>query len=103
MKSDRYLEEIEQTRDEIDRTLHTLENKLSPRELWEQALRWSGGARELSRNLSRTLKDNPIPATLLGISLIWLVIAGTNRPLTYLSERDRLNREMEKVDPRLIM
>lgn len=102
MKSDRYLEEIEQTREDIDRTLHILENKLSPRELWEQALRWSGGAKELSRNVGRTLKDNPIPATLFGISLIWLVIAGTNRQVTCQPEQDLLNRQIE-IDPRLIM
>lgn len=109
MKSDQYVEEIEQTRGDIDRTLHTLENKLSPRELWEQALRWGGGAREISLQLGRTLKDNPIPATLLGISLIWLMIAGTNnrqgayRQTGYMYDRERLNREMEEIDPRLIM
>ena len=103
MNSDQYVEEIEQTREEIDRTLLTLEDKLSPRELWDQAIRWSGGAKEFSENLGRTIRDNPIPATLLAISLIWLMIAGTSRTAQYdyPGSRERLNREMEDIDPRV--
>ena len=98
MNSDQYVEEIEQTREEIDRTLLTLEDKLSPRELWEEAIRWSGGAREFSENLGRTIRDNPIPATLLAISLIWLMVAGTSRTAQYEYSR---NREMQDIDPRM--
>lgn len=104
MNSDQYVEEIEQTRVEIDKTLLTLEDKLSPRELWDQAMRWSGGPRELSENLGRTIRDNPIPATLLAISLIWLMIAGTTSRTAqygYSRDRERLNREMEDIDPRV--
>ncbi len=105
LKKDQYIEEIEQTREEIDRTLLLLQGKLSPRELWDQALRSSGGARELSLNLGRTLRDNPIPATLLGISLIWLIVAGMsdNRPRPKPFERERINVHMQQVDPRLVM
>lgn len=103
MNSDQYVEEIEQTRVEIDKTLLTLEDKLSPRELWDQALRWTGGPREFSENLGRTIRDNPVPATLLAISLVWLMIAGTSRPARYRysTDRERLNREMKDIDPRL--
>lgn len=103
MNSDQYVEEIEHTRQEIDRTLLTLENRLSPRELLEQAIRWSGGAREFSLNLGRTVRDNPIPATLLAISLIWLMVAGTSRVAQYdlSADRERINRQMQDIDPRL--
>lgn len=103
MKSDEYVEDIEQTREDIDRTLNTLQEKLTPRELLDQAFRWSGGAREFSLNVGRTIRDNPIPATLMGISLIWLMAAGTGkRPPLDLS-RERLNRKMQEIDPRLNM
>lgn len=98
MNSDQYVEKIEQTRKEIDRTLLTLEDKLSPRELWDQAIRWSGGAKEFSENLGRTIRENPIPATLLAISLIWLMVAGTSRTAQYEYSR---NREMQDIDPRI--
>ena len=108
LSKEHYIEEIEQTREDIDRTLLILQGKLTPRELWDQALRWSGGAKGLSHTLGRTLKDNPIPTTLLGISLIWLVVAGmssTRSPLPARErfEREKINVQMQEVDPRLIM
>lgn len=103
MNSDQYVAEIKQTRGDIDRTLLRLEDKLSPRELWDRAVRWSGGPKELSENLGRTVRDNPIPATLLAISLAWLLIAGTSKTSRYGydPERERLNRKMADIDPRV--
>lgn len=79
MNSDQYAQEIQQTREDIDRTLNTLEDKLSLPELWEQALKWSDGAKEFSVNLARTVIENPIPAILMGISVLWLMTAGSAR------------------------
>lgn len=80
MNSEQYAEKIKHTRAEIDDTLHTLEDKLSSRELWEQAVKWGDGAREFSANLSRTVRENPVPAAMMGISLIWLMATtGTGR------------------------
>lgn len=79
MNSEQYAEKIKDTRADIDKTLHNLENRLSPKELWEHALKWSGGAREFSTNLGRIVRENPIPATLLGISLVWFMTAETGR------------------------
>jgi len=79
MNSEQYAEKIKDTRADIDKTLHTLEDKLSPKELWEQAIKWSEGAREFSANLGNIVRENPIPATLMGISLIWFMTAQTGR------------------------
>lgn len=73
MNSEQYAEKIKHTRAGIDETLHSLEDKLSPRELWDQALKWGDGAREFSANLTRTVRENPVPAAMMGISLIWLM------------------------------
>jgi hypothetical protein len=79
MNSDQYAKEIQHTREEIDKTLYTLEDKMTLRELFDQAIRWSGGAKELSVYIGRTVRDNPIPATLMAISLIWLMAAANGR------------------------
>ena len=79
MNSEQYAEKIKDTRADIDKTLHTLEDKLSPKELWEQAIKWTEGAREFSTNLGRIVRENPIPATLMGISLVWFMTAETGR------------------------
>lgn len=79
MNSDEYVKEIQHTREEIDKTLYTLEDKFSSRELLDQAIKWSGGAKELSMYIGRTVRDNPIPATLMAISLIWLMAAANGR------------------------
>ena len=79
MNSEQYAEEIKHTRADIDETLHTLEDRLSPKELWEQAVRWSEGARDFSANLGRMIRENPIPSALMGISLVWFMTAGAGR------------------------
>lgn len=79
MNSEQYAEEIKHTRGNIDETLHNLEGKISPRELWDQAIKWSGGARDFSNNLGRMVRENPIPSTLMGISLLWFMAAGSGR------------------------
>lgn len=79
MNSEQYAEKIKDTRADIDKTLNTLEDKLSPKELWEQAAKWSEGARDFSANLGRIVRENPIPAALMGISLVWFMTAETSR------------------------
>jgi hypothetical protein len=79
MNSEQYAEKIKDTRAGIDQTLHTLEDKLSPGELWDQALRWSEGLRDFSTNLGRFVRENPIPSTLMGFSLAWLMVASSRR------------------------
>ncbi len=74
-------DEIEQdiiaTRAHIDRTLDVLTARLSPSGLLDQAVRTAretGG--EFTLNFGRTVRDNPIPTTLLGIGLGWLMLSG---------------------------
>ncbi|MDQ2694400.1 MAG: DUF3618 domain-containing protein, partial [Pseudomonadota bacterium] len=72
--------DIEQTRAEMDYTLTALEHKLSPSQFMDQAMSYlrggSGEANEFATNLGRTIKNNPLPVTLLGIGLAWLMMAG---------------------------
>lgn len=80
-----YEKDIERTREDIDETLSSLEDKLSPQQIWNRAVDdWSGGVKDFSGNFGRTLRDNPIPAVLMGVSLLWLMAdpGGEKRPYT---------------------
>jgi ElaB/YqjD/DUF883 family membrane-anchored ribosome-binding protein len=81
---DEIQEDIQQTRAEMNHTLHALERKLSPGQLTDQLLGYFRGAGEESgefaTNLGRSIKNNPVPVTLLGIGLGWLMIAGSEKP-----------------------
>jgi hypothetical protein len=68
--------EIAHTRAEIGRKLTLLQDRLSPRHV---AGRVAGSVGEqgsaFARNLGAALRDNPVPALLLGIGLCWLMLA----------------------------
>jgi len=69
--------EIRSTRRDIDRTLDALQTRLSPGQLLDQALGYmkSGGG-EFATNFGRTVAQNPIPVTLLGLGALWLMCSG---------------------------
>ncbi|HSV28326.1 MAG TPA: DUF3618 domain-containing protein [Candidatus Omnitrophota bacterium] len=76
MKTDDIQEEIERTRDEMASTLNAIEQKLSPRQLMDQAV---DTMREIASDQSRVgavVRDNPIPLALIGLGLGWLAISG---------------------------
>jgi hypothetical protein len=72
-------DDIARTRAEMDRTLAALEKKLSPGELVDKALGYMGGPREFYDNLGHTVRDYPVPVTLVGIGLAWLMAASSGR------------------------
>lgn len=67
-------DEIRGTRRDIDRTLDALQSKLSPGQLLDQALAYAkDGGGEFATNLGRTMSRNPLPVSLVGIGLAWLM------------------------------
>ncbi len=67
--------EIELDRQRIGAKLDEIQNRMSPGQLVDEALAYakgSGGAEFLS-NLTGSMKTNPIPVALMGISLAWLM------------------------------
>lgn len=72
-------DDIARTRAEMDETLAALERKLSPGELVDKALGYMGGPREFYDNLGYTVRDYPVPTTLVGIGLAWLMAASSGR------------------------
>jgi hypothetical protein len=86
--------QIEQTRANMTRTVNSIQEKLAPQRLAQQAKDTireatigkveemahtaSRKANRWSSNLTETIKQNPVPAALIGIGLGWLLMKGSN-------------------------
>ncbi len=69
--------EIEHTRAEMGETVDALQERLSPHNLKEQAkVQAKETARETGSGLVDRIKQNPIPAAMVGIGLGWLLTSG---------------------------
>ncbi len=66
--------QIERDRAEIDATLDAIGRRLSPGHLLDQAISYfrDNGA-ELGTSLARSVRANPLPVILTGVSLAWLI------------------------------
>ena len=73
--------ELDDTRSRLDATLSSLQDKLAPASLADQAVTYfkEVGGVELGRSFSRSMRDNPIPVALIGVGLGWLVFSGARR------------------------
>lgn len=90
---------ISATRATLDRDLSALENKLSPDALIHQAIGYiKTGPNEFLVNLGQTVKRNPVPAALLGLSIGWLMLSGGSRA-PGLDEADRVYDDQSWRDP----
>lgn len=86
--------EIEQDRQRIGAKLDEIQNRMSPGQLIDEALAYakgSGGAEFLS-NLGGTVKTNPMPVALLGVSLAWLM-AGQNGSTSSVSSESHVDED----------
>lgn len=70
--------EIDRTRREMDGTLHAIENRLTPGQLYDQGMHYlrNNGGTEFLSNLGDQAKRNPMPVALVGIGLAWLMATG---------------------------
>lgn len=74
--------EIARTRGDMDATLTAIEQRLTPGQLFDQGLDYlrHSGAREFASNLGTSVKNNPMPVALMGISIAWLMATASRRP-----------------------
>lgn len=71
--------EIEHTRAEMSETIDAIQRKLSPGQLLDQAMHYvQSGPGDFASNLGATIKNNPVPVTLIGLGLAWLMMARSN-------------------------
>ncbi len=72
--------EVDAARNDLSASVDALQNRFSVETIVDtvmQSVSKNGG--DVSRNLGRTLRDNPLPVILTGVGLAWL-IAGSNQP-----------------------
>ncbi len=72
-------QELEETRIAMDGTLEALIDKFAQGELFDRAKRYIGkesSVGDFGRNFSTAVTNNPVPLTLLGIGLGWLMLSG---------------------------
>ncbi len=68
--------EIERTRADMGETADAIQNKLSPRNLKEQAKEQAKDtAKGTGSTIVETIRENPLPAALTGIGLGWLFVS----------------------------
>ncbi|HEX7052869.1 MAG TPA: DUF3618 domain-containing protein [Burkholderiales bacterium] len=70
--------EIDRTRRQMDGTLHAIEQRLTPGQLYDQGIEYlrNNGGTEFLSNLGQQAKANPMPVALVGIGLAWLMATG---------------------------
>jgi len=91
--------EVEAQRSQVESRIDEIKERLSIGQLIDEAMAYTkdgGGA--FASNLGTTISNNPLPATLLGVSLAWL-IAGQNKPApqpaAHLRHQSRAVRDAE--------
>jgi ElaB/YqjD/DUF883 family membrane-anchored ribosome-binding protein len=66
-------QDIERTRSQMASTLANIQKRLSPGQMLDQTLGYfENKSGNLAANMGRTVKENPVPATLIGLGLAWL-------------------------------
>lgn len=66
--------EVEAQRQRIEDRIGEIKDRLSPGQIVDELLSYSKhGGQHFAANLGQTVSNNPLPAALLGISLVWLM------------------------------
>ena len=77
--------EVEAQRAEVEDNLDRLQDRLSPGQMMDQLFDYvkTGNGAEFTRNLGRSMRDNPIPLALMGVGMAWLMAGGQSNQSRY--------------------
>jgi Protein of unknown function (DUF3618) len=94
--------EVDRERERVSATIDELQARASVGSLVDQLVKAVGeNGGEVSRNLGRSLRDNPLAAMLTGVGLAWLM-AGSGRPRDEAQDwDDRVNDDLRYGRDRL--
>ena len=99
-QSARLEREAEETLWQLSGTLEELRGRMTPGRVVDQVIDYTRGspAAEFMRNLGREVRENPIPLVVVGIGILWLLLA-TNRTSRSViaSAADRLANTAEDI------
>lgn len=74
--------DIQRTREEVSSTIDAIQSKLSPGQMMDQAINYARTSlpADFGSNLNQQVRDNPLPVSLIGIGLAWLMMSDPNKP-----------------------
>lgn len=87
--------DIERTREDFSSTIDAIQHKLTPGQLMDQAVSYARTSlpADFGTNLGNTVRDNPVPVTLIGIGIAWLMASSR-----YSDGRARYRRQQADYD-----
>ena len=70
---------VDEARGRLDANLDALQQKLSPGQMVDEAMSYfrHGSGAEFGRNLTRSVREQPLPVALVGVGLAWLMFTGS--------------------------
>lgn len=73
--------ELDKNRERLGRTLDVLQSRLSTEDIADRGRRYlrNSGSDEFVANLSKSVRRNPIPLSLLGVGIGWLMLSSSDR------------------------
>jgi hypothetical protein len=72
--------EVNQTREEMNQTLDSLERKLTAGQLLDQCLKFFGkSGSEIGNSIGNCIKENPMPVALTATGIAWMIFGSGNR------------------------
>jgi len=70
--------DVEASRNELDRNVEALKQKMTPDQLFDEAARMLGGTgQQVASKFADQAKANPIPLAVMGLGLAWLMMSNT--------------------------
>jgi hypothetical protein len=68
--------EVEASRDDLDRNVEALKQKMTPGQLFDEAARMMGGTgQQVAGKFAEQAKANPMPLAVMGLGLAWLMMS----------------------------
>ncbi|WP_137157201.1 DUF3618 domain-containing protein [Rhizobium sp. FKL33] len=89
--------DIDGDRRRIEEKLDAIQERLSPGQMIDEVLGYmkTSGSAEFVSNLGRSVKSNPMPVALMGVSLAWMM---ANQAMPASSERDGARAHDDSID-----
>jgi len=92
--------EAEEIRGQLSETLEELRTRMTPGGLVDQVIDYTrdNPAAEFLRNLRREVRENPMPLVLMGIGIVWLLLASNRTSRTTIaSAADMVVRKADDI------
>ena len=73
--------DVEASRNDLDRNVEALKQKMTPGQLFDEAARMMGGTgRQVASKFAEQAKANPMPLAVMGLGLAWLMMSNSQAP-----------------------